>query len=138
MTKKEEKKPMKDSYPKPGVDVDMEKGLVISSPDGCTSFEASVRGNIKLQENNIFVNGEAVPSPPATFRSSKVEKFVANKVLFMEAQQKVIQNCKLQRVPEAAIAPIEYNQIATYNLIFELCQEFGITMPHVAGVTPGN
>jgi len=68
-----------------------------------------------------------------TFRIGKLEKFISKKVTYMENQQRVIEYSKLKGHP---IDPIEYNQIATYNLISELCQEFGIEMPHVLGVTP--
>jgi len=73
---------------------------------------------------------------PITFRSAKLEKFINEKVKFMEMQQSIIESVKKQDVPIEFIYGLETNQNAIYNTVFDLCREFGIEMPHVLGVTP--
>jgi hypothetical protein len=76
---------------------------------------------------------------PETFRSSKLEKFIAKQVAYMEMQQRVIEEMrKLHGSAKAdeLTAPIQYNQTAWHNYTFELCKEFGLDMPVVLGVTP--
>lgn len=80
-----------------------------------------------------------------TFRTTKLEKFIAKKIQFMEHQQRVIEEIKKHGFDEAigsemakqqVIHQLEVNQNAIYNTVFDLCKEFGIEMPHVLGVTP--
>jgi hypothetical protein len=78
---------------------------------------------------------------PETFRMSKLEKFIAKQVAYMENQQRVIEAMRKQHQGgsidvEKLLEPIKYNQTAWHNYTFELCREFGIEMPRVLGVTP--
>lgn len=80
-----------------------------------------------------------------TFRTSKLEKFIASKVQFMEMQQKIIEDLRKHGFKESngsegvqrqVIHQLEVNQTAIYNTIFDLCKEFNLEIPHVLGVTP--
>lgn len=79
------------------------------------------------------------PSPPKTFRVSKIEKFVQKQVQYMEHQQRTIEAMRREygivKADELLMSVI-LNQTAYYNYTVDLCREFGIEMPVVLGVTP--
>lgn len=75
---------------------------------------------------------------PETFRFSKIEKFIATKIAFMEHQQRIINDLKRTPNTSDAVMVLELNQNATYNYTHDLCKEFGIKMPVVLGVTPNS
>lgn len=73
---------------------------------------------------------------PETFRISKVNKFVNEKVKLMEHQQRTIEQAKRQGLPQEVISIMEINNNVMYNYTFDLCREFELEMPIVLGVTP--
>lgn len=75
------------------------------------------------------------------FRISKLEKFIAKQVQFMEYQQRTIESFRKQHATgsidaDKIMEPVIANNTAMYNYTFDLCREFGLEMPHVLGVTP--